>query len=318
MLASAFVHLSPDEARSDVILAAAATLFGGFVLTLVTQLPLYPRSGILGLLVGVFWIFALSGLVPLLLARYRGDGIRAFGLDGPRDGWRAGLVLMLPVVVLGVVRELISTGGLAPALLGRLGGATAGSPVVLGTTRLGPIELAFSALQLIALFLGGLLLTTFLTVRGREGFRPVDLSLAQAVRTFGMGAAGLALLVGLARSVGPDARAVSVLMQVVALVALVLLADRMVPLGPTFPRGAVLAPGVVVLLAHVFATGGLFRGNLLAGLYTGALGAGTTVVIAVLIATRRRAWAVVPLMLALHWWPSCLSPLSLEIGTAGC
>jgi hypothetical protein len=312
------VHLSPDEARSDVILAAAATLFGGFVLTLVTQLPLYPRSGVLGLLVGVFWIFALTGLVPLLLARYRGDGVRAFGLDGPRDGWRAGLILLLPVVALGMLRELISTGSLAPTLLGRLGGATAGSPVVLGTPRLGPIELAFSALQLVALTAGALLLVTFLTVRGREGFRPVDLSLTQALRTFGMGAVALALLVGLLRSIGPDARVVSVLMQVVALAAMVLLADRMVPLGPTFPRGAVLAPGIVVLVSHVFATGGIFRGDLLAGFYTGALGAGTAVVVAVLVATRRRAWAVVPLMVALHWWPSCLSPLALEIGTAGC
>jgi hypothetical protein len=312
------MHLSPDEARSDVILAAAATLFGGFVLTLVTRLPLYPRSGILGLLVGVFWIFALTGLVPLLLARYRGDGVRAFGLDGPRDGWRAGLVLLLPVAVLGILRELISTGALAPALLGRLGGATAGSPVVLGTPRLGLVELAFSALQLVALTAGALLLVTFLTVRGREGFRPVDLALTQTLRTFGMGAVGLALLLGLVRSIGPDARVVPVLMQVAALGVLVLLADRMVPLGPTFPRGAVLAPGVVVLLSHVFATGGLFRGDLLAGLYTGALGAGTAIVVAVLIATRRRAWAVVPLMVALHWWPSCLSPLAFEIGTAGC
>jgi hypothetical protein len=312
------VHITSEEARSDVILTAATTLFGGFVLTLVTQLPLYPRTGILGLLVGVFWIFALTGLVPLLLARYRGDGLRAFGLDAPRDGWRAGLVLLMPVVALGVIRELVATGSPVPALLGRLGGATGGSPVVMGTTSLGPIEIAFSALQLVALTVGAVLLTTFLTVRGRDGFRPVDLSLTQAVRTFGMGAAGIALLTGLVRSVGPDTRVVPVLLQVAALVALVLLTDRLVPIGPTFPRGAVLAPGIVVLLAHVFATGGLFRGNLLAGLHTGALAAGTTVVVAVLIATRRRAWAVVPLLLALHWWPSCLSPLALELGAAGC
>lgn len=312
------MHLSPDEARSDVILAAAATLFGGFVLTLVTRLPLYPRSGVLGLLVGVFWIFALTGLVPLLLSRYRGDGIRAFGLDGPREGWRAGLLLVVPVAALESLRALIATGALAPALLGRLGGATGGSPAVLATTGLGPAELALAALQLVALTSGALLLTTFLTVRGRDGFRPVDLSLTQALRTFGMGAAGLALLVGAVRAIGPDARIVAVLLQVGALVALVLLADRLVPIGPTFPRSAVLAPGIVVLLAHVFATGGLFRGNLLAGLHTGALGAGTAVVIAVLIATRRRAWAVVPLIVALHWWPSCLSPLALELGAAGC
>lgn len=312
------MYTSPDEAKSDVILAGAAALFGGFVMVVVSQLPLYPNTGLLGVLVEIFWIFALTGLVPLLLARYREDGVAAFGLDGARDGWQRGLVLAAPVALLGALRELAGAGSLLPTLLGRIGGATGGSPALTAPTVPDPAEMTVRALELIVLVLGALLLTTFLAVRGREGFRPVELSLTQVIRTFGVGAAGAGLLLGLLRSIGPDARPGPVLLQVVALIALVLLADRVVPVGPTFPRGAVLAPVVVVVAVHVFAFGGLLRGNLLAGLHTGALGAGTATVVAVLIATRRWAWAVVPLMVALHWWPSCLSPIPFDLGAAGC
>ena len=95
--------------------------------------------------------------------------------------------------------------------------------------------------------------------------------------------------------------------------ALVLVTDRLVPIGPTVPRGAVLAPMVVVAVAHMFALGGgLLFGNPLIGLHAGGLAAGTTVVIAVLVSARNMAWAVVPLLIAVHWWPTCLSPVPIS------
>lgn len=310
--------MSPDEARSDVILAAAAAVFGSILIGLVSGLPLYPRSGLLGAAVAIFWIFALTGLVPLLLARYRGDGMRAFGLDAPRVNWQRGLILAAPVAALGALNEFVATGGLAPSLLGRVGGATGGSPSLAPLGLPSPLAMSLGAVELVVLVLGALLLTTFLAVRGREGFRPVDLSLTQALRTFGMGCAGVALVTGGLRSLGPDVRVVPVLLQVAALAVLVLIADRLVPLGPTVPRGAVLAPLAVIAVAHVFTVGGgLLFGNPLIGLHTAALGAGPAVVIAVLVSARRMAWAAVPLIVALHWWPSCLSPVAFE-RAAGC
>jgi hypothetical protein len=298
------VNIGPDEARSDVILAAAAAVLGTFLIGLVTQLPLYPRTGILGALVAVFWVFALTGLVPLLLARYRGDGMKAFGLQAQRDAWRRGLVLVAPVAAVGVLQALLVAGDPMGAALGRIGRALR-SPVAAA-----PI---YSALELVALVVGGLMLTTFLAVRGREGFRPVDMSLTQALRTFGMGCAGVALIGGLLRSLGPEVRVGGVLLEVAALVVLILLADRLVPLGPTVPRGAILAPLVVIAVAHLFALGGgLLFGNPLIGLHAGGLGAGTAVVIAVLVSARNMAWAVVPLMIAVHWWPTCLSPVPIS------
>ncbi len=298
------MYIGPDEARSDVILAAAAAVLGTFLIGLVTRLPLYPRTGILGALVAVFWVFALTGLVPLLLARYRGDGLRAFGLHAPRDAWRRGLLLVVPVAAVGVLQALLVAGDPMGAVLGRIGRALR-SPVAAA-----PV---YSALELIALVVGGLMLTTFLAVRGREGFRPVDLSLTQVLRTFGMGCAGVALVGGLLRSLGPEVRVGGVLLEVAALVVLILLADRLVPLGPTVPRGAILAPLIVIAVAHLFALGGgLLFGNPLIGLHAGGLGAGTAVVIAVLVSARNMAWAVVPLLIAVHWWPTCLSPVPIS------
>ena len=298
------MYIGPDEARSDVILAAAAAVLGTFLIGLVTRLPLYPRTGILGALVAVFWVFALTGLVPLLLARYRGDGLRAFGLHAPRDAWRRGLLLVVPVAAVGVLQALLVAGDPMGAVLGRIGRALR-SPVAAA-----PV---YSALELIALVVGGLMLTTFLAVRGREGFRPVDLSLTQVLRTFGMGCAGVALVGGLLRSLGPEVRVGGVLLEVAALVVLILLADRLVPLGPTVPRGAILAPLIVIAVAHLVALGGgLLFGNPLIGLHAGGLGAGTAVVIAVLVSARNMAWAVVPLLIAVHWWPTCLSPVPIS------
>jgi hypothetical protein len=315
------VYVSAEDSRSDVILAAATTLFGWFAVSILAQLPFYPRRGLVGLVLQVVWVFVLTGLVPWLLARYRGDGLAAFGLDGPRSAWRAGLVLAAPVVALGVLREVVlgrelGPGTVAGAVLGRIGGARGPSPALVDGPAL-TLDAVFQALLFVALTAGAILLVPFLAVRGREAFRPTDVSLTELLRTFGMGAAAVALVLGLVRSL-VAAPPLTVLLQVVALGAIVLLADRLVPVGPTTTRTAVLTPVIVVVVAHVLAAGGIFRGDLLTGLYTGALGAGTAAVVAVLVVSRTRAWAVVPLLVALHWWPSCLSPLTFDVSAAFC
>jgi hypothetical protein len=321
----AAVYVSAEDSRSDVILAAATTLFGWFAVSILAQLPLYPRRGLLPLLLQLVWVFVLTGLVPLLLAKHRGDRAAAFGLDAPRAAWRTGLVLALPVVALGVLRQLVlardlDLDTLTGALFGRIGGARLASPAIADGTGLFGLATFLQAALFLALTAGALLLVPFLTVRGRDAFRSPDVSLTELLRTFGVGAAGVALVLGLLRSF-VAASPVTVLLQVGTLVAVVLLADRLVPGGPSGPtttRAAVLTPVVVVVVAHVLASGGIFRGDLLTGLYTGALGAGMAAVIAVMVETRVRAWAMVPLVVALHWWPSCLSPLTLDVQAAFC
>lgn len=305
------MYISPEDARSDVILAGATTLFGGFALQLLTRLPFYPRQGVLPLLLGAGWIFVLTGLVPLLLARYRGHGLAAFGLERARSAWRSGLMIAAPVAVVGVLVTLGRGGSVGNAVLGRIGAP------LLGLTGSGSAATAAGFLvvalaQLAALSAGALLLITFLTVRGRDAFRTTEVSLTELIRTFGMGAALVALLLGLLRSLGA-AQVVPTVLQVLGLAAVVLLTDRLVSPASLVPRTAIVTPVVAVVVLHVFAAGGIFRGDLLTGLYGGAMGAGLAVAIAALIETRWRAWAVVPLIIALHWWPNCLSPLAFEL-----
>ena len=182
-----------------VILAAATTLFGGFVATIVVRLPLYPREGLLGWMLGIGWIFALTGLVPLLLSRYRGDRHAAFGLDVPTSTWRAGVVLALPVVALGLLRELVLVGSPTTALLGRMAGSGAGSPVIgEQLTQLFAVDIVIGVSQLVLLAVGMVLLIGFLSVRGGAGLRSTELRLTEMLRTFGIGAAGVALVLAIA------------------------------------------------------------------------------------------------------------------------
>lgn len=309
LLASGAVYLSADDAKTDVILAAAAAVFGVPLRQFVAGLPVYPGPGVTASALDVLWILALTALVPYLLARHRGDGRAAFGLDGAAGGWTAGIVIALPVVVLGIVALMWL--GLDPA------GAVLGSLAAVDGGAIGGADAVIMVARVAATAAGALLLFGFLSVRGRDGFpRSPQASLTALVRTIGMGAVPAALVLGALSVVraGPGASFMILVLNVAALAAVVLVGDRLVPAGITLHRTAVVTPVVVVVVAHLFATGGLLFGDLLGGLYRSALAAGTTVIIAALAQTRPRAWAAVPLVVAVHWWPTCLSPLALTAG----
>ncbi len=300
--------MSPDDAKSDVILTGATVLFGGFARAIVAQLPLYPRSGVLAVVLDLAWIVALTSLVPWLLSRHRRDGLAAFGLDGERSGMATGIALAVPVVVAQVLTVFLLGGTLAQAIGGRLGGALAGG----GALQSGGITiLVLQGLRFVVVSLGAILLVSFLATRSREAFpRSPEMSLTQMVRTFGLGAAAVALLVGAIGSIGSLASFLTVLLNVLALTAVLLLADRRVPGRAAVPRAAVIAPALIVLLVHIFATGGFLGGGLINGLYPGALGAGIAIAVAALVQVRSVAWGIVPLLLVVHWWSGLLSPLA--------
>lgn len=302
------MYLSPDEARSDVILTGAATVFGGVLLGLLLAAPGVPRSGIGAEVVRLIGWFVLSGLVPLLLARYRDDVPAAFGLaPGRAVPWGAALLLAVPVVVLGVLRSLLVEGSARNALLGRPGRALL-SPVV-GASSVDPLGVAFEIVGVLILTVGALLLIGFLVVRGRDAFRDDERSSTELLRTFGAAAIGAAVVLGGLRSITAGGF-VTVLLNAAALAVVLLVVDRMIPTGAVVTRPAVLTPVVLVVVAHVLAAGGLFRGDLLFGLTTGAFAAGTVLAIAVVSEHHRTTAVVVPLLLATHWWPTCLSPLA--------
>jgi hypothetical protein len=279
-----------DEARSDVALAIAALVFGPLLLG-----GLRGGTGVVGVLTDLAVVLALTALVPLLLirSRTRSGGRSVLGvlaLDGPPGGLAAGLPLAVPAAIAGTVAML--TAGTTPgaALLGRLSGA--------------PLQV----LQVAALTVGSAVLVVFLVVRGAEAFpRSPEWALRRLLRTVGMGAAGLALVAGLVR-VPLGANPIRIIVNALALAAIVLIADRMIGPRRAVPRIALLLPAGLALYLHLTAFG------LSVGLQAGALAAGATVVIGAVALGPRGTWPVIPLLVALHLWPTCLSPLALVRG----
>jgi hypothetical protein len=310
LVASGPVFIDADDAKTDVILAAAVAIIGPTVLGFVLRLPLVPRTGVLGASLEVVWLGLVTMLVPLWLARYRGDGVAAFGLReragpigvaGEPSSLTAGLLLAAPAALTGAVTLWALGAGPVTIVLGRLGPALANGADM--------TALVFSALLLAVLVAGTLVLVGFLGVRSRTGFpRSPDTSLTELVRTFGLGAVAVALLTGLVR-LATGGSVIVLALNLLALVAVLLLADRLVPGGIEVPRTTVVAPLVVVVVLQTFSAGGLLGGGLLLGLHRGALAAGVVIAITALSATRRGSGVTVPLVIAVHWWPTCLTPL---------
>jgi hypothetical protein len=275
--------ITAEDARSDFVLAAAAALIGPFIQSFVADLPGYPR-GLVGTLLGIAWLFAMTGLVPLLLAGYRNHGLAAFGLDQPRDALRTGLVVAAPLAVAGWLAFWLNGATPIQALQGLLPFLSSGQGLVV------------DVLALVVVAAGSLLLYTFLTVRAREAFQQTGLGLVEALRTFGMGAIGVATVLGLLLAISGNVT--SLMLRVAGAAGLVLVTDRYVQPEDTTTRATMLAPAVTVLVFWVFRSGGLFRGNLLDGLYAGSIAAAIAIAVSSLIETRRHAWATAPVLAA--------------------
>jgi hypothetical protein len=291
--------ISPEDARSDFILAAAALLFGGALLQFVAGLPLYP-DGTLALALLPLWILATSGYPAFWLVRYREQGSEGHGLARQgRDQLAGGIVLAAPVIVAGYLAGLRANGPVE-ALLGRIGGLFGGEGLGLTSTLL-------AGAILVAVFVSIVSLHGMLSARAPDAFRSEELPVLEALRTFGMGAVGVSTILGLLVLVQGRRSLATLALDVVPLLLLVVLADRHVETKDRMTRAAAVAPAAVVVVASVFASGGLFSGDLLGGLYLGALGGGLSVVVSALVATKRGSWAFVPVLAATVWAPTCLT-----------
>lgn len=291
--------LSSEDAQTDVILAAATVIFGVNLRAFITSFAWYPQAATQRRFLDLLWVMAVTAVVPLLLARYRKDKRAAFGVRG------AGIflepMLLIPAVGVVAVTFLLLPGILTTpqAVFGR------------ATTVVGLLET-------LALGLGAFLLITFLSVRANVAYpRSPQMPLKQLVRTTLVIAIAVTLVFGLLRALGPrptGTTAVFALIYTVTLLLLLWLTDRAIPFGATVSRATMLAPVLVVVAAHLFSTGGLFRGDLLTGGYLAAIATGPTLLLACRSHLPRGSVAVLPFMLAIHLWPTCLSPLALPSG----
>lgn len=306
--------LSPEDARSDFILAAAALVFGTLVVQFLATLPFYPQ-GALSLWLRPVWVVLLMIIPARFLARYREQGLEAFGLVGDRAGLGDGILLVLPLLAAGYVRSF-SGGNVLGAFLGRLPRVASNSP---GVAQLDLVALLLSVVVLIVAGIGSMLLFGLMVVRARDGFRATDMPLLEALRTYGLGAVAIGTLLGLLMSLAGSSAWWEVLLDSGAMVAVILLTDRMVASGDRTTRATILAPAIVAMVAFMFALGGgLFTQNLALSLYWGAMAASVAIVLAVLIETRRAAWAAVPLVAATVWAPTCATLPVAPFISLGC
>lgn len=288
------MYADVEETRSDFILAAAMAVFGPLIyLFVVRLLPLRGLAGFEGL-VHAALVFAVIGLVPLLLARYRGEGAAAFGLAGdPGPGIAAGSAIAAPAVLLGIFGLWSQYGARPSILLGII-------PNALG----GPVETLVAVAGLAALLVGTVLLYTFLATKARHAFARNEIRQLEALRTFGMSAAGGALVIGVLVLAQGRVGLTRLFIDPLVLVAMILLTDRLVEPNAMTTRATMAAPAIIALVVQLE----LFGGAFLVTLRHALLGAGVVVVVTALVETRRYAWAVVPIIAALTLYPSGLRP----------
>lgn len=300
MLPSAGMYLSAEDARSDFILTVAAVVLGRYALSLIAQVPGYPDPVSSPYLVlSLVWLVMLTGLVPWLLAHYRRDVPDAFSM-GPKDrgSVAVGLVVAAPLLVGHLVPVVFS--GDFGALLLALTGAFAGLQPVVGQYEFSTLSL-YVLVAIPVLAIGSWLFASFIAVRSREAFRSPDADLTELLRTFGMGGVGVTFVLGLLNSVQRGSVGDALLVAVV-LLAIVLLTDQYVPARVTTRRAAMVAPMVAVLVMYVLSFGGLFGGDLLTGLYTGAAAA-VVVLCAAALAEVRQGLATAVLVVAAVVYP---------------
>ncbi len=298
--------ISSEDAKSDFILAAAAVFLGVQLVSLITAIPGYPRTGAPFLVLSVLWLVLIACGAPWALARYRNQVPAAFGLS-PED--RGGIVPALVVaspLLIGYVLATLFTGDLGAVLLALAGRFTILTPTIAAFQL--TFELVVIMLSVLVLAVGSAITGSFLAVRARDSFRSPDTDLTELVRTYGLGAVGLSFVMGLLVVVRDNGSFTTLLVRTAALLAIVLLADQYVPPRITLPRATVIGPAVAVLVLWIIAFGGPFGGDLLLGLAAGTAAAAIMVAASALVHVRH-GWAAVVLLAASAVYPIGGTPL---------
>jgi hypothetical protein len=278
------MYTDPEQARSDLFLSGAVYVFGPLLLTLLN--PLF-RVPVVGAVLAIAAPFVTTGLVPLLMVRYRKESLRDYGLGDERgSGLRLGLVLSLPVVI--AVAVALAVAGVA------LGGTL--PAVALGTGSVTGLLANVSA------WLGLAILAVYATVKARDAFRADIRSVREGVteigRILGVAAGIAALLLLVVLRSDP---ALWALVPLGAAASVFLLRRRYLSRSTT-TRAALLAP--VILLAirpfnpfALFLDAGQFVVSVWSAAFLGAMG----LLMAATLESRQTAWSAAALgaMLAL-------------------
>lgn len=285
----------PEEARSDLFLAAGVYLFGPILLGLLRGLSSIP-------VLGQVWLLAVplitTALVPVLMARYRREGLAHYGLVRDADDERLGLMLSAPLVVAITVSGLFA----GQVAFGTVPG------LVLGLDAVVP------ALANLLSWAGLVVLAVYVTVKARDAFRseprPVP-TVAQEVGRW-LGIVGGIAAVLLALSQLQDLSVGLVLIPLAAVGAVWLLLRRVGSTRSTTGRAVLVTPVVLLALGplNLFALFGQPIG-FLAGVWQAAIVGTVGLLVGTMMETRRTAAGAVTLGLVL----ALLVPVGLVTAT---
>lgn len=280
------MYTSPDEARSDLFLAAAVYVFGDLVLNLLLEILGLNRFAPIVYFQVLVVPLLITVAVPAMLIRFRKERIADYGWDGSLPAFAQGVVAAAPIVVVSVGTALLR------------GGGGLGMPVV-------DVFLGGSALFAVGRFLsvvGLVLLGVYCTVKARDAFRvdPKYLTtafteIAKWVALVGAVATTLLLLTFLTRGVGLVG-GVEIALMPAAVAAAGFLVHRQLRTSQLTSRAIMLTPTIL------FAVGiGLLQFEAMAfvaGLWRGAMYAGVGLIAGALLESRRSALAPIGLGVA--------------------
>lgn len=286
------MYTSPDDARSDLMLAGAVFVFGPLVISVLLEvIPLHTIPGVLPVLRIVIPL-ATTVLVPYLLIRYRREPWSMYGLGAfSAPTFTFGLLLGVPLTVAMVLIGLLAAGD--PTTLVPLARGLRGAGVLTLLARL-------------AQWLGYALVAVYVTVKARDAFRGYSEDLAQRAwvlaRAIGIAVvvtAGLLLLTLSARGATEGAleSVARILLPPLGLGVAVLLVLRNLPGRSTTTKATLLTPVVLMILA---VAGVVFNAEaLVLSAYFGANFALFGLIIGVLQEWRQSAWGAIGLGLVI-------------------
>jgi len=281
--------MTRDTALSDVVLAPAGLVVGAGVVSLFARLPFWP-GGVPGIAILLVAAVVIMVVWPMWLVRQR-DERSVVGQPFRFGDLVAGLVPALVLVAAGIGLGLAGGGSPTSA-------ATLVRRLVLASTGIGGILQV--ALWLITAT-GSFLVVTLVARRAPSAFMGPDMPASGALRTFGMGLAGIATILWMLVAIaGPDPVSVGPIMGL-AIAVMVVVVDRMLPAGLAITRNAALAPGVVALVLWLFSGGLLLGQGLLDNLASGAVAAAVAMSMGLLV-NADRPWAAAALPFASSLW----------------
>lgn len=162
-------EMSPEDARSDLLLSAAVFVFGPFALQLLLQLTGMGLGRTSARLVSLVVIVLCTVVVPLLLMKYRNERpARVLGLGGGDPSVAVGLVAAVPLLVAGAIQFVAG-----------------GNPLSAHPVEALAVGDGLLPVMRLAGWLGVVALGLYVTVKARDAFGGLPVRVEEAVWRIG-------------------------------------------------------------------------------------------------------------------------------------